>query len=55
MGDRLKSLFDEAGKKNGMAGKVKMAILVKMSSADAAKAPDSPESIRLFEEALRQL
>ena len=36
-------------------GRMKLAILTKVASAKAAEEADSPENIRLFEQALLQL
>ncbi len=55
MGDRLVEYYSKAKEKRGMEGKIKLAMLTKMSSAQAKESPDSPENIKLFEEAIAQI
>lgn len=55
MGVRLVSIYDAAGKEFGFMGRMKLAILTKIASAKAAEEADSPENIRLFEQALLRL
>ena len=55
MAEKLLSYFDQAKAKAGLQGKIKLAMITKISSQDAGKLPDSPENIALFEKALGQL
>jgi hypothetical protein len=55
MGTQLLSLYDHAKSVGGLDARIKLAMVTKMSSTQANDAPDSPENIRLFESALRQL
>ena len=55
MGAVLTSYFDKAKAAGGLSAQVKFAMLTKMSSDQAAQAADSPENIKLFEEALKKL
>ncbi|HNT29472.1 MAG TPA: hypothetical protein PKL83_00790 [bacterium] len=55
MGQILVSYFKKAEEKGGIQAQVKLAMITKMSSIKAQEAPDSPENIKIFEEALAQL
>ncbi len=55
MGAALTAYFEKAKAKGGLAAQVKFAMLTKMSSEQASQAPDSPENIKKFEEALAKL
>jgi hypothetical protein len=55
MGAALTAFFDKAKAKGGLAAQVKFAMMTKMSSEQAGQAPDSPDNIRKFEDALAQL
>lgn len=55
MGGQLVAFFDKANSKGGLQGQVKLAMLTKMSKQAAADAADSPENIKMFEDALGQL
>ncbi len=55
MGNRLVAYFEKAKAKGGLIGQVKLATLTRMSSKAAAEAEDSPENIKLFEEARKQI
>ena len=55
MGAVLLRYYDKAMEQSGLAAKVKLAMITKMSSAQAKDAPDSPENIKLFEDALTKL
>jgi hypothetical protein len=55
MGSKLVSYFDKAKEKGGIGMQVKLAMLTKMSSKTAGEAPDSPENIKLFDEAFAKL
>jgi len=55
MGAQLVDFYKKAEAKAGMQGKIKLAMITKMSSDEAEKAPDSPENIQKFQAALDQL
>jgi hypothetical protein len=55
MAAKLVSVFDAAEKEFGFMGRMKLAMLTKIASANAAKEPDSPENVRLFEQAFLRL
>jgi hypothetical protein len=55
MGKKLLTYFEKAGEKGGISAKVRLAMLTKMSSQMAEVAEDSPENIKLFEEAMKKL
>ena len=55
MGAQLVAFFDKAAAKSGMQGKIKLAMITKMSSQQAESEPDSPENIKIFEDALAQV
>jgi hypothetical protein len=55
MGARLTSYYDQAKAAGGLEARLKLAMVTRMSSAQAKEAPDSPENITRFEQALRQL
>lgn len=55
MAEKLLSYYEKAQQKGGISAKVKLAMITKISSVDAAKLPDSPENIALFQSALLKL
>ncbi len=55
MGQKLVAYFEKAKAKDGLMSQVKLATLTKMSSKTAAAVEDSPENIKLFEEAMKKL
>ena len=55
MGNILASYFDKAKTAGGIAAQVKLAMLTKMARATALQAPDSPENIKVFDEAIKQI
>lgn len=55
MAAKLESFYQQAAKEWGMTGRMKLAMLTKISSEKARSAEDSPENIRVFEDALKQL
>jgi hypothetical protein len=55
MGATLAGFYQQAAKEFGVTGRVKLAMLTKISSEKAEAAADSPENIRTFEQALHQL
>ena len=55
MAAKLEEYFKRANSQGGAVGRMKLALLTKMSSAQAKAAEDSEENIRAFEAAMRQL
>jgi hypothetical protein len=55
MGVRLVGIYDAAGKEFGFMGRMKLAMLTKIASAQASAEADSPENVRIFEQALLRL
>lgn len=49
------SMYTEAEKLGGLAAKMKLAMLTKTSSLQAAGVPDSPETIAIFDTAMQQI
>jgi len=55
MAAKLTDFYKQAAQEFGLAGRIKLAMLTKISSEKAESAEDSPENIRVFEQALKQL
>ncbi len=55
MAAKLASYFDQASSIGDFQAKMKLALLTKMNSAQAASADDSPENIALFETAMKSI
>lgn len=55
MGEKLMRYIQWANEKGGMIAKVNLAQRTKIPSAAAALEPDSPDNIRKFKDALRQI
>jgi hypothetical protein len=55
MAERLMKYYAYIGQEQGMAAKIKLATATKIPSTKAAMAPDSPENIKVFKEAVEQL
>jgi hypothetical protein len=55
MAAKLNEFYKQAAQEFGLAGRIKLAMLTKVSSEKAEAAEDSPENIRIFEQAMRQL
>lgn len=55
MAAKLESFYQQAAKEWGMTGRMKLAMLTRISSEKARSVEDSPENIRVFEDALKQL
>jgi len=52
---RLNEFYQQAAREFGLAGRIKLAMLTKISSEKAQAAEDSLENIRIFEKAMQQL
>ena len=55
MADKLRSYFEAAQREFGGIGRVKFALLTKMSSTKAGVIEDTPEKLESFERAMEQL
>lgn len=55
MAAKLVEFYAQATKDFGVMGRMKLAMLTKISSEKAGTEADTPENIKLFEQALRQL
>lgn len=55
MAEILSSFYDKAIALGGERAKLKLALLTNIPSYCAAKQPDSPENIQLFERAYKQV
>lgn len=55
MAAKLSEFYKQAAQEFGLAGRIKLAMLTKISSEKAEAAEDSAENIRVFEQALKQL
>jgi hypothetical protein len=55
MAAKLSDFYKQAAQEFGLAGRIKLAMLTKIPSEKAASVEDSPENVRIFEQALKQL
>ncbi|HLJ37734.1 MAG TPA: hypothetical protein VKT54_04915 [Steroidobacteraceae bacterium] len=55
MAAKLTEYYNLAAKEFGLSGRIKLAMLTKIPSEKAGTAQDSPDNIRIFEQALKQL
>jgi hypothetical protein len=55
MGAKLEALYAEADRVGGMKAKVRMAMITKLTTKTAGSAPDSPENIKIFQDALAEV
>ena len=55
MANRLTGYYTQAANEFGVVGRMKLAMLTKISSERAATEADSPANIQAFEQALKQL
>jgi hypothetical protein len=55
MAAKLTEFYAQATKQYGVMGRMKLAMLTKIPSEKAGNEPDSPENIKLFEQAMLQL
>jgi hypothetical protein len=55
MATKLTEFYAQASKEFGISGRMKLAMLTKISSEKAGIEADSPENIKLFEQAMHQL
>jgi len=55
MGAKLVQFFTDAEKLGGLKAKMRLAMITKISSSAAASAPDSPDNIRQFTNAMNEI
>ena len=55
MASKLTEFYSQAAKQYGVMGRMKLAMLTKIPSEKAGTEPDSPDNIKLFEQAMLQL
>jgi hypothetical protein len=55
MAEKLRRYYDYAGKKGGFTLQLKLAMRTLMAGNRAAEAPDTPENLELFRQALTEL
>jgi len=55
MAAKLTEYYNLAAKEFGLSGRIKLAMLTKIPSEKAGTVQDSPDNIRIFEQALKQL
>ena len=55
MAAKLTEFYKKAAQEFGLAGRIKLAMLTKIPSEKAESVDDSPENVRIFEQALQQL
>ncbi len=55
MAAKLTEYYAQAAKQYGVMGRMKLAMLTKISSEKAGTEPDSADNIKLFEQAMLQL
>jgi hypothetical protein len=55
MASELKKLYGVATEEFGVIGRVKLALLTKISSEKAGSVPDSPDNVILFKQALTKM
>lgn len=55
MGIQLKQRYEDVGREMGSLGRMKLAMLTKMSSTHAAEVEDSASNLKLVDDAIAQL
>jgi hypothetical protein len=55
MAAKLTAFYAQASSQYGVMGRMKLAMLTKIPSEKAGNEPDSPDNIKLFEQAMHQL
>lgn len=55
MGVKLLKLYEFVEEKMGLIGKVQLAMKTKLPSPRAASAPDSPENLKMFLAAVKEI
>lgn len=55
MGAQLERYYAKAKERSGLPGQVRMAMLTQMTVKDAKAATDTPDNLKMFEEALSKI
>ena len=55
MGMQMKKRYEDIGNELGVSGRMKLALLTKISSIQAAELPDSADNLKLIDEALAKI
>ena len=55
MAEKLIKYYAYVGQEMGMGAKIKLATATKIPSTTAARAPDSPENLQVFRQAVEQI
>jgi len=55
MGQQLLSYYEKAKALGGMKAQMRMAMITKVPSSQAGSAPDSPDAVATFEQALKEI
>lgn len=55
MGAKLIELYEQAKQIGGLKAQMRMAMITKIPSSKAADEPDSPDNIKLFENAIVEI
>jgi cyanate lyase len=55
MGIQLKNRFEDVGREMGSSGRMKLAMLTKMSSVQAGSLEDTAANLKLVDDAIAQL
>jgi hypothetical protein len=55
MGIQLKNRYEEVGREMGALGRMKLAMLTKISSVQAGVVEDSPGNLKLIDDAIAQI
>lgn len=55
MGQRLMSYYDQAKNLGGLKAQMRLSMITKLPSSQAVAAQDSPDVIKMFEQALTEI
>jgi len=55
MAEKLIKYYAYVGQEKGLGAKIELATITKIPSTTAATAPDSPENLKLFQEAVEKI
>lgn len=55
MATKLVSFYQKAKELGGLKAEMRLAVLTKVPSSKALELPDSPENIKLFESAIKEI
>ena len=55
MGQKLNSFYEQAKSIGGLKAQMRMAMITKIPSSQAMSAADSPDTVKIFEQAMNEL